>query len=151
MSGRTDAARLRKAWRTQLMGLDCDPGEIIYAPTASKARYQTLRRANCESITFASIRVTRSPDNDDTLPAVDAVTDALSEEAKSVLDHTLINKRFYTATDDQAICSLVQAGLLEDTGRGWNAGESYFVLTDAGHTAAVSLRPIYPEYPEYRA
>ncbi|KXV23869.1 hypothetical protein AD942_11085 [Gluconobacter japonicus] len=151
MSGRTDTARLRKAWRAQIMDPDYDLGEIIYAPTASKARYQTLRRANCESITLTGIRVKRTPDNDIILPAVDAVTAALDEEAKSVLNHTLINKRFYTAKDDKAICSLVQAGLLEDTGRGWNAGESYFVLTDAGHTAAVSLRPIYPEYPEYRA
>lgn len=149
MSGRTDTARVRKAWDVQLMGLDFDPGEIIYAPTASKARYQILRRANCESITFASLRVRRSPDNDIILPAVDTVTAALDDEAKSVLNHTLINQRFYTATDDTAICSLVKAGLMEATGRGWNTGESYFVLTDTGHTAAVSLRPIYPAYPEY--
>ncbi|MFT8354076.1 MAG: hypothetical protein ABF617_05680 [Gluconobacter japonicus] len=143
--------RIRKAWRATFADDFHGIGELISAPTASKARYQKFLSADCDAVTFASIRVTRSPDDDIILPAVDAITAALDEEAKSVLNHTLINKRFYTATDDKAICSLVQAGLLENTGRGWNTGESYFVLTDAGHTAAVSLRPIYPAYPEYRA
>ncbi|GFE97723.1 hypothetical protein [Gluconobacter sp. Gdi] len=151
MNGRRDATRVRKAWHAQIMDPAYGLGEIIYAPTASKARYQKFLGADCDSITFASIRVKRMPDEDIILPAVDAVTAALDEEAKSVLNHTLINKRFYTATDDKAICSLVKAGLMKATGRGWNTGESYFVLTDAGHTAAVSLRPIYPNYPEYRA
>jgi len=119
--------RTRKAWRAQIMDPDYGLGEIIYAPTASKARYQKFLSVDCDAVIFASIRVTRSPDDDIILPAVDAITAALDEEAKSVLNQTLINKRFYTATDDKAICSLVQAGLLENTGRGWNTGESYFV------------------------
>ncbi|MFT9381114.1 hypothetical protein [Gluconobacter sp. P5B12] len=151
MSGRRDTTRVRKAWHAQIMDPAYGLGEIIYAPTASKARYQKFLGADCDSITFASIRVRRMPDEDIILPAVDTVTAALDEEAKSVLNHTLINQRFYTATDDKAICSLVKAGLMKATGRGWNTGESYFVLTDAGHTAAVSLQPIYPNYPGYRA
>lgn len=143
--------RVRKAWRATFANDFHGIGELIYAPTASKARYQKFLSVDCDSVTFASIRVTRSASEDITLPVVDKAIEALDAEQKSVLNHTLENGRFYTATDDKTIGSLVQAALVRDTGRGWNKGESYFVLTDAGRDAAASLQPIYPAYPEYRA
>lgn len=149
MTQRNSTGRIRKAWRTQILGVGYGGREIIYAPTAEKARYQKFLNVDCDSITFASIRVTRSPEDDIMIPVVDGATSALDKEQKSTLMHTMKNGRFYTSKDDKTLCSLVQAGFMRDTGRGWNDGETYFVLTDAGHAATRSLEPLYPEYPEY--
>jgi len=149
MRGRT--GRVRKAWRVKIMGKGCVLGELIYAPTAGKARYQKFLSADCDGITFASISVTRAASDDTVLPVVDEAVAALDREQKSTLTHTLKNGRFYTSTDDKTMSCLTQAGLVRNTGRGWDEGEAYFVLTDTGRTAALSLMPLYPEYPEYRA
>lgn len=149
MTQRSGTGRIRKAWRAQIMGRGYNIGEIIYAPTAGKARYQKFLNADCDSITFASIRVTRSSENDIVMPVVDEAVSVLDEEQKSTITHTMNNGRFYTSKDDKTLCNLMQAGFMRDTGRGWNDGETYFVLTDAGRAAALSLAPLYPEYPEY--
>lgn len=149
MSGRADTARVRKAWRAQIMDPEYGLGEIIYAPTASKARYQKFLRADCDSIVLTNIRVTREPSEDIIVPEADDAITRLDKEQQSALTHTLHNGRFYTSTEDKTLCSLVQAGLAKNTGRGWNKDEVYFVLTDTGRTAAESLLPVYPEYPEY--
>jgi len=151
VSGHTDTGRVRKAWRVKIMGEDNLGGTLIYAPTAGKARYQRFRSADCDGITFASISVTRAASDDEVFPVVDDAIAALDSEQKSTLTHTLKNGRFYTSADDRTMCRLVQAGLVKNTGRGWNEMEAYFVLTDAGRTAALSLTPLYPEYPEHRA
>ncbi|KXV47395.1 hypothetical protein AD945_10095 [Gluconobacter albidus] len=151
MSGRTDTGRVRKAWRVKIVGEDNLIGTLVYAPTAGKARYQKFLSADCDSITFASIRVTRASSDDEVFPVIDEAVAALDSEQKSTLTHTLENGRFYTSTNDRTMFCLTQAGLVRNTGRGWSEGEAYFVLTDTGRTAAMSLMPLYPEYPEYRA
>lgn len=151
MSGRTDTGRVRKAWRVKIRGEGNLIGTLVYAPTAGKARYQKFLSADCDSVTFASISVTRAASDDTVLPVVDEAVAVLDSEKKSALTHTLENGRFYTSTDDRVMSCLAQAGLVRNTGRGWNEGEAYFVLTDTGRTAAMSLMPLYPEYPEYRA
>lgn len=150
-SARTDTGRLRKAWRAQIIGIGDDFGTLVYAPTAGKARYQRLLDTNSDRVTFAEIRISRSRQDDKVLPIADEAIATLSGEQRSALTHTLENGRFYTSTEDKTLCSLVQLGLARNTGRGWNDGEAYFVLTNAGRTAALSLTPLYPEYPEYRA
>ncbi|MFT8480214.1 hypothetical protein [Gluconobacter oxydans] len=151
MSGRTETGRVRKAWRVKIKGRGYSLGTLIYAPTAGKARYQELLGTDSDYVTFADISVTRAAQDDIILPVTDQAVAALDREQKSALTHTLDNGRFYTSTDDRTMSCLAQAGLVRNTGRGWNEGEAYFVLTDAGRTAAMSLMPLYPEYPEYRA
>ncbi|MBF0887731.1 hypothetical protein [Gluconobacter cadivus] len=151
MSSRMDTGRVRKAWHVKIRGEDNLIGTLVYAPTAGKARYQKFLSTDCDGVTFASISVTRSAQDDLIVPLADHAVAALDSEQKSALTHTLENGRFYTSTDDRTMCRLAQAGLVRNTGRGWNEGEAYFVLTDSGRTAAISLMPLYPEYPEYRA
>ncbi|MCP1236472.1 hypothetical protein NKW55_07605 [Gluconobacter kondonii] len=151
MSSRMDTGRVRKAWRVKIRGQDNLIGTLVYAPTAGKARYQRLLGTDSDYVTFADISVNRSAQDDLILPLADHAVATLDSEQKSTLTHTLRNDRFYTSADDRTMCSLAHAGLVRNTGRGWNEGEAYFVLTDTGRTAALSLMPLYPEYPEYRA
>ncbi|MBS1093000.1 hypothetical protein JK208_15655 [Gluconobacter sp. Dm-74] len=149
MSGRAETVRVRKAWLVLIRGYEF--GQIVYAPTAGKARYQRLLNIDSDRATFADLSAQRAKHKDIVLPVADQAVAALDSEQKSALTHTLENGRFYTSTDDRTMCSLAQARLVRNTDRGWGKGEAYFVLTDSGRTAAMSLMPLYPEYPEYRA
>ncbi|MBF0892075.1 hypothetical protein HKD28_11750 [Gluconobacter sp. LMG 1744] len=142
MSGRAETVRVRKAWLVLIRGYEF--GQIVYAPTAGKARYQRLLNIDSDRATFADLSAQRAKHKDIVLPVADQAVAALDSEQKSALTHTLENGRFYTSTDDTTMCSLALARLVRN-------GEAYFVLTDSGRTAAMSLMPLYPEYPEYRA
>ncbi|MFT9364872.1 MAG: hypothetical protein ABF572_04940 [Gluconobacter sp.] len=133
---------MRKAWLVLIRGYEF--GQIVYAPTAGKARYQRLLNIDSDRATFADLSAQRAKHKDIVLPVADQAVAALDSEQKSALTHTLENGRFYTSTDDTTMCSLALARLVRN-------GEAYFVLTDSGRTAAMSLMPLYPEYPEYRA
>lgn len=153
-------SRLRKAWRVRSPWQESWQGEIIFSPTASKARYQGYLSASehDDDLKIIDMRATRAPFDDVTLPDRHELANSISPKALECLLHaTGANEPwrapsgnrnyFYTSANDPQMIELMQQGLMENTKRGWEAGHVYFRATALGLTVAKSCEPLY----EYEA
>ncbi|MCR0981817.1 hypothetical protein [Roseomonas populi] len=161
--------RLRKAWR--LTTVDDKPwsqGQIIYAPTRSKARAQQLSGAlecgwDARSF-FRHIRVRRAPECDVRLPSRHPVADTLTPDQLDTVLHAYggtgrkagYRDHFCTHPGDLDLLRLAWVeGLFKGPFSSSAFGERYadgtpeqafFYLTDRGKAVALSCQPEYPTH-----
>ncbi len=148
--GRT---RLRKAWIVTVKGYD--KSVTYYAATAGKARMQAWYSIDSDTVRIVDIVVRRNAAADVLLPAPGPIALSLSDpESRALLhafgandvDPTKAGYRdyFYTSPDDPTLCSLASRGLMKaPAGDKWDDGMGYFILTQEGREAALSLTPLY--------
>jgi hypothetical protein len=154
--------RLMKAWRCEYGGYD----EIVYGPTASKARAARWRDLQdcCPDIGFADIRVVRAAASDIELPAEHPLVESLSHEERHRILHAYgysnrprspqdwgYRNHYCTEPGCSIMAHMTSLGIFRgphgvdkkgDT-PGW-AG-AFWYLTDLGEQVARSLIPAYGE------
>ena len=146
-----------KAFRCKVRGFDNET--IIYAKTASKARY--LFKLNCDDrdddISFQHIGVRRAPELDMKFPILPAVAAKLNEEDKELIIHAFgggshikperwgYRDHYCCQPNDEMLTKLVSRGLFrgpcgvdaKGVMPGWTG--AFFYLTDSGKEVALAL------------
>lgn len=147
------ATRLRKAWRVQPKGWDAT--EIVFAPTASKARREAWHAiGGVFDVRYIDVNVRRERGQDVVLPSPDPLAARLTDAEWHCLLHAFgattnplragYRDYFYTRHDDPPLVALVKHGLMSlMEGYPYDEGMAYFVLTDRGKHVALSLTPAY--------
>lgn len=145
-------SRTRKAWRVTIKGYDAS--EIIYAPTAGKARSRAYSSIDNGDVRIIDVVARRADYADVTLPDRSPVADLLSKDEAHCLLHAFggngdpvnAGKRdyFYTNRDDARLVALAERGLMKPMdGDKWGDGMTYFVMTPEGKNVALSMVPEY--------
>lgn len=145
--------RLRKAW---MVTISCyDNFEIVYAPSAAKARSETWRTLSDGNIRLMDITVRRHSSADVHLPLPDPLADQLNDDERHCLLHAYgadcgnpykagYRDYFYTHRDDPPLVSLTKHDLMKPMdGDKWGENMTYFILTTKGKHVALSLVPEY--------
>lgn len=144
--------RIRKAWRVQIKGFHAV--DIVFAPTAEKARYQTILGADGDPES-SDIIVHRAPECDVKLPQRHELADRLSAKQTASLLHAFgvdlycpekagHRNYFCTNRNDQDLCALQNLGLMNPLKQDqWGDGITYFIMTELGKQVALSLVPEY--------
>lgn len=144
--------RIRKAWRVTVRGYDAS--EIVYAPTAGKARVIAWRSVDNGDVRIVDVVARRDEGNDKLLPERSPIADLLSKDEAHCLLHAFGGNGdpvkagnrdyFYTRRDDPPLVSLAERGLMKPTpGEQWGENMTYFILTDEGKHVALSMVPEY--------
>lgn len=149
-----------KAWRCEYGGFD----EIVYAPSASKARAARLYELSdcCPDITFAEIRVTRAAKHDIQLPPEHPLVVQLSHEERGRVLHAYgysnrphrpedwgYRDHYCTEPGCAVMAHMTSLGIfrgphgVDKTGGtpGWVG--AFWYLTDLGKHVARSMIPAY--------
>ena len=153
------AVRILKGWACEYGGFT----NIIYAPTASKARYiDMLAISDCyPDIQFRDIRVKRAPEHDITLPGEHELVSKLSHEERGRILHAYGYRnrprnpkdwgyRSHYCTEPRCPIMANMTGLgifrgpygVDDKGDtpGWVG--AFWYLTDLGKEVALSMIPV---------
>ncbi|MFZ2869359.1 hypothetical protein [Zavarzinia sp.] len=161
------ADRIRKAYRATMPNtctFDAPYDEIVFAPTASKARWLIVSRLqDCgwfETDTgkaFAAVRVHRAPRYDTVLPPEHPVVADLTWQEKRALIHAYggtganagYRDHYCTHAGNPTLVRLVERGLMTGPVHGnpelWGEDTAFFYLNWMGLRVALSLQPTYPE------
>ena len=149
-------SRLRKAWSVTVKG-GCGMAEIVYAPSAGRARMDTFRTLSdvWSEVRVVDIVVRRAAERDVRLPDRDPIADQLSDAERNCLLHAFgadqgdptkagYRDYFYTRRDDPPLVALTDRSLMAPmSGDKWGKDMTYFVLTSEGKRVAESLLPEY--------
>jgi len=155
MSDKLAPTRLRKAWSVTVKSYD--GAEIFFAATAGRARSMAWRRLDDGQLRIVNVVARRAPYADVHLPVPDEATLALSKQERHCLLHAFgangsdptragYRDYFYTRRDNPPLVALTALGLMKalpSHSEEYGKGMTYFVLTDAGKRAALSLVPEY--------
>lgn len=147
--------RMRKAWRVTVKGYP-EPC-IMFARDAGKARIQVWRDIDDPRVSIIDVTVRREAAADVPLPAPDPMVADLSEAERDALLHAFgLNRsdpvkagyrsHYYTERDNPVLVRLAGLGLMRTEPRkAYEAGLTYFLLTDYGKHVALSMVPLYPD------
>lgn len=157
--------RRRKAWAIRTDWTDpCDPDDILFAPTASKAKGLAIHWFLDAGIplgeAFRRMRCRRAPEHDVLLPPRHPLADRMGPELLALVTHAFggtglkagYRDYFYTEAGDWDFYRLVtdfgmfdgphNVGKPDPDGRRYG----YFHLTDLGKQVARSVQPEYPRH-----
>lgn len=123
--------------------------KIVYADTASKARYKTILETDCYELKFKDVRVRGSFQNDLLLNEPHVLHIQINKSQYSKIAHAIGHdfkedpyRNRYCIDNDPEWDDLVGKGLAES---GHAIGQKYYWLTDLGLTVILSMNPI-PRY-----
>jgi hypothetical protein len=141
-------SRIRKAWRVSIKGYDTS--EILYAPTAGKARSRAYHSIDNGDVRIIDVVARRADYADVELPDRSPIADLLSKEEAHCLLHAFggnddpvnAGKRdyYYTRRNDPQLLALAERGLMKPMdGDQYGENMTYFILTPEGKNVALSM------------
>lgn len=153
--------RIRKAWHVWPTWSDAGRRDIVYAPTASKARYSLFLSLN-DSTRITDILARRAKNLDVILPPRDPICNTLPAQAISAMQHCYgisshnpykagYRNYYCTRPDDAAMAELKKLGLAEIFSSMPNSGNVMFQLTERGIQVALSTDHEYAPWPKTKA